>query len=138
MAIVCDPRQAVLELHQAIAQPETSLVIFFCSSDYDLDVLAAEINARFAGVPVIGATTAGEIGPAGYRAGSLVGVSFSVDSCTPVIGHIAGLSSVGEAAVQADVWAMRRQVQDEAATGGRDPGRDADDLAAEGGPSGLG
>ncbi len=115
-SLASDPRQAVLELHQAIAQPETSLVIFFCSSDYDLDILAAEINARFAGVPVIGATTAGEIGPAGYRVGSLVGVSFSKDCCTSVIGRIGGLAGVGEAAVQADVWAMRRQVQDE--TGG--------------------
>ena len=100
-SLASDPRQAVLEMHQAIAQPETALVIFFCSSDYDLDVLAAEINTRFAGIPVIGATTAGEIGPAGYRAGSLVGVSFSVASCTPVIGHITGMSSVGDAAVQA-------------------------------------
>lgn len=113
-SLASDPRQAVLEMHQAIAQPETVLVIFFCSSDYDLDVLAAEINTRFADIPVIGATTAGEIGPAGYRAGSLVGVSFSVASCTPVIGHITGLSSVGDAAVQADVWVMRRQVQEEA------------------------
>jgi len=108
-----DPRQAVLELHQATTQPETSLVIFFCSSDYDLDVLAAEINTQFAGIPVIGATTAGEIGLAGYRAGSLVGVSFSAASCAPVIGSIAGLACLGEAAVQTDVWAMRRQVQDE-------------------------
>lgn len=113
-SLVSDPRQAVLELHQAIAQPETSLMIFFCSSDYDLDILAAEINTQFAGIPVIGATTAGEIGPAGYRAGSLVGVSFSSASCTAVIGHIAGLTSVGEAAMQADVWAMCRQVEDEA------------------------
>lgn len=113
-SLASDPRQAVLELHQAITQPETSLVIFFCSSDYDLDTLAAEINTQFAGIPVIGATTAGEIGPAGYRAGSLVGISFSSASCSAVVGLIPGLASVGEAAVQADVWAMRRQVQDEA------------------------
>lgn len=109
-----DPRQAVQELHQAIAQPGMSLVIFFCSSDYDLDVLAAEIKLRFAGTPVFGCTTAGEIGPAGYRAGSLVGVSFSAGSCRAVIGHIAGLSSVDEAAVRAGVRALRRQVEDAA------------------------
>lgn len=113
-SLASDPRQAVQELHQAIAQPETSLVIFFCSSDYDLHFLAEEINTQFAGIPVIGATTAGEIGPAGYRAGSLVGVGFSSDSCMPVVGCISGLASVSDAAVQADVWAMRRQVQDEA------------------------
>jgi hypothetical protein len=109
-----DPRQAVQELHQAIAQPGTSLVIFFCSSNYDLDVLAAEINTQFAGIPVFGCTTAGEIGPAGYCAGSLVGVGFSTAGCSAVIGHIDGLTSVDEAAVRAEVWAMRRQVEDEA------------------------
>ncbi len=113
-SLASDPRQAVQELHQAVVQPETSLVIFFCSSDYDLNVLAEEINTQFPGIPVIGATTAGEIGPAGYRAGSLVGVSFSADSCMPVIGRIGGLANIGDAAVQADVWALRRQVQDEA------------------------
>ena len=113
-SLASDPRQAVLELHQAITQPEMSLVIFFCSSDYDRDTLAAEINTQFAGIPVIGATTAGEIGPAGYLAGGLVGVSFTTASCTAVIGHIVGLASVGEPAVQAEVGAMRRQVQDEA------------------------
>ena len=40
-----------------------SLVLFFCSSEYDRDALAAEMARRFAGVPVVGCTTAGEIGP---------------------------------------------------------------------------
>lgn len=113
-SLASDPRQAVQELHQAIAQSEMSLVIFFCSSGYDLDVLAAQINVQFAGTPVFGCTTAGEIGPAGYRAGSLAGASFSAASCRAVIGRINGLSSVDEAAVRAEVWAMRRQVEDEA------------------------
>lgn len=109
-----DPRQAVQELHLAIAQPEMSLVVFFCSSDYDLAVLAAEINTQFAGIPVVGCTTAGEIGPAGYRAGSLVGASFSAASCSAVIGRIDGLASVDEAAVRDAAWTSRRQVRDEA------------------------
>jgi len=113
-SLASDPRQAVQELHQAIAQPDMSLVIFFCSSGYDLEILTAEINTQFAGVPVFGCTTAGEIGPAGYRAGSLVGVSFSAGSCSAVVGHIDGLASVDEAAVRAEVWAVRRQVPDEA------------------------
>lgn len=109
-----DPRLAVKELHRAIAQPGMALVIFFCSSDYDLDALAAEISTKFAGVPVVGCTTAGEIGPAGYCVGSLAGVSFSAAGCSAVIGHIAGLASIDEAVVRAKVWAMRRQVEEEA------------------------
>lgn len=70
-----DPAVAVEEFYQAVAQPDSALVIFFCSSQYDLPQLAAELNRRFADTPVIGCTTAGEIGPAGYLSGSLCGFS---------------------------------------------------------------
>jgi len=79
-----EARQAVQEFHAALAQPDAELVIFFCSSEYDLEVLAAEMNRLFAGVQVVGCTTAGEIGPAGYRSHSLSGASFAVGSCLAV------------------------------------------------------
>ena len=68
-----DPATAVRELHEAIAQPDAALAVFFCSSTYDLDALAAELNVRFAGVTLIGCTTAGEITPVGYQDGSITG-----------------------------------------------------------------
>lgn len=71
-----DPRQAVVEFYQAVAQPDTGLVVFFCSSDYDLDAIACEMVRRFAGVQVIGCTTAGQFGPLGYRDTGLSGASF--------------------------------------------------------------
>ena len=49
-----DPREAVAEFHAGVAQPDTTLVIFFCSSEYDRDVLAAEMGRRFAGAQVVG------------------------------------------------------------------------------------
>lgn len=79
-----EARQAVKEFHATLAQPDAELVIFFCSSEYDLDVLAAEMNHLFAGVQVVGCTTAGEIGPAGYRSHSLSGASFATGSCVAV------------------------------------------------------
>lgn len=79
-----EAQQAVKEFHAAVAQPDAELVIFFCSSEYDLDVLAAEMNHLFAGVQVVGCTTAGEIGPAGYRSHSLSGASFAAGSCVAV------------------------------------------------------
>ncbi len=42
-----DPREAVCEFHAAVAQPEMALVIFFCSSEYDLEVLAGEMRRLF-------------------------------------------------------------------------------------------
>jgi len=83
-----DPREAVEELYAGVAQPDMTLVMFFCSSEYDREVLAAEMGRLFAGVQVVGCTTAGEIGPAGCRDHSIAGVSFSADACTAVTGRI--------------------------------------------------
>jgi hypothetical protein len=93
----CNPRatKAVEEFHDAVAQSNPALVIFFCSSDYDLDVLAAEIGRRFADVPTIGCTTAGEIGPVGCREHSFVGASLSSTVCQAVVGTIDQLHNFG-------------------------------------------
>ena len=74
-----DARLAVREFHAAVHQDDTAVVVFFCSSRYDLDALADEMNRLFAGVKVIGCTSAGEIGPAGYRDFSLCGASFPAE-----------------------------------------------------------
>jgi hypothetical protein len=83
-----DARQAAQELHASVAQPGMELVLFFCSNDYDLDALAAELNHLFAGVQLVGCTTAGEIGPGGYQVRGLAGVSFSSGTCTAVSGYV--------------------------------------------------
>jgi hypothetical protein len=67
------------------------LVIFFCSSEYDLDAVADEMNRLFAGVQVVGCTTAGEIGPNACQH-SLTGASFAADSCTAVSARLDNLS----------------------------------------------
>lgn len=105
-----DARQAVDELYAAIAQPDMALVVFFCSSRFDLGALAAAINTRFAGTAVIGCTTAGEIGPAGYRDGSLVGVSFPSASCAAAIGHLDRLAQFDAADAHVLASALRQQV----------------------------
>jgi hypothetical protein len=87
-----DPREAVDELHDGLTQPDLSLVLFFCSTDYDRDQLATALRERFAGARVAGCTTAGEIGPAGCRDRSLTGVSFATAACTPVAGLLEDLS----------------------------------------------
>jgi len=87
-----EAHQAVEEFPGAVAQPNMELVVFFCSSEYDLDVLAAEMNRLFAGIQVVGCTTAGEIGPAGYHQHSLSGASFPAGSCVAVSGLLDRLS----------------------------------------------
>lgn len=86
-----DAREAARELHAGLAQPDMALVVFFCSSAYDLDVLGEELWRLFAGVQVVGCTTAGEIGPSGYLDHSVTGASFpagSFDVVSGIIGHL--------------------------------------------------
>jgi hypothetical protein len=88
----------VHEFYEAVSQPDMDMVLFFCSSAYDLDVLAAEMGHLFAGNQVVGCTTAGEIGPAGYRQHSLAGASFSTDCCVAVSGLLGRLDKFDIAA----------------------------------------
>jgi hypothetical protein len=83
-----DARIAVAEFHAAVNQPNIALVVFFSSSAYDLDILATEMTRLFAGVQVVGCTTAGEIGPEGYCEHSLTGASFPADRFTAASGHL--------------------------------------------------
>ena len=71
-----DEEQAVQELYDQIYQPDAEVVIFFCSSKYDLDRLGNALKTRFP-CSLMGCTTAGEITSAGYHEGSLVGVSLA-------------------------------------------------------------
>jgi hypothetical protein len=102
-----DARAAVREFHAGVSQPDMAFVLFFCSSEYDLDALADEMQRQFAGVQVIGCTTAGEIGPAGYRDHSITGASFATGSFAAVSGLIGPLRefdlAAGEAFAQAQL-----------------------------------
>jgi hypothetical protein len=83
-----DARDAVREFHASVVQPDMALVIFFCSVHYELGTLASEMQHLFAGVQVIGCTTAGEIGPEGYRDRTISGASFPSGSFTAASGRI--------------------------------------------------
>jgi hypothetical protein len=74
-----DPEAAVRELAEALEQPDVGLLIIFFSSTYDPVRLSAALKARFGSTTVIGCSTSGEIGPAGYVDQSLSGVSIHRD-----------------------------------------------------------
>jgi len=84
--------EAVSELAVQIRQDACALILFFCSSAYDLDVLAEEMNKQFPRDQIVGCTTAGEIGPIGYLKHGLVGISFAADSFAIATDAINGLS----------------------------------------------
>lgn len=106
-----DPRTAVREFHAGVSRSNISLVIFFCSSHYDLDVIADEMNKRFPDVLVVGCTTAGEIGPAGYRTYSLSGVSFPSSSCQTTVGHYDSLQQFEPSKAQGFVNNLLQQLE---------------------------
>jgi len=70
-----DSRQAVRELAEKIRQPDPALVLFYCSTSYDLSEVAAELSEQLETENVLGCTSAGEIGPDGYGSRSLAGLS---------------------------------------------------------------
>lgn len=107
-----DPRQAVAEFHEQVAQPDMALVMFFCSSQYDLAVLAEEMNRRFVGVQVVGCTTAGEIGTDGYVSQSIAGLSFPSEGWVAVAGRLEHLQDFTTAKGRHFPQALLRQLKE--------------------------
>lgn len=119
-----DARQAAREFHDAVAQPDMALVVFFCSIDYDLEVLGAQIDGLFPGVQVIGCTTAGEIGPVGYRDASISGASFPAGTFTAACGRIDALQQFDSVRTQSLTQDLMQRLESVA------PGSDADSTFA--------
>lgn len=99
------PEAAARELAAQLAGERPGLVVFFSSTCYDLDVLGPALAQAFGDIPVIGCTTAGEIGPTGYVDGALTGFSLPAGGCQLASRLIPRLSAFqiadGHAAVDA-------------------------------------
>ncbi|WP_021029125.1 nitric oxide-sensing protein NosP [Litchfieldella anticariensis] len=107
-----DAREAAREFHARVSQPGMALVVFFCSSMYDLEALADELNGLFSDVPVVGCTTAGEIGPAGYLTHSLTGASFPSSSCMAATGLLQELQQFESRVGNEFAQDLLRQLED--------------------------
>lgn len=83
-SVSSDEKDAVREFYHGLdlTEGDTELVIFFCSPDYNTDLLEKELNRAFGDIPLIGCTTAGEITPEGYHDGSLTGAAFGKEHFT--------------------------------------------------------
>ncbi len=109
-----DARQVVRDFRDAVVQPDMSLVVFFCSADYDLNVLADEMHRCFPDTEVVGCTTAGEIGPAGYRGHSLSGFSLSARAFTAATGCLGSLQAFSLGDTQNLVQRMLQRLESKA------------------------
>ena len=89
-----DTRKAAQELYDTLSVSDPELVVFFCSANYDLDVLAEELLRLFCSIRVIGCTTSGEIGPLGYEYNSISGFCLPRDTFHVAIEVIEGVRDV--------------------------------------------
>lgn len=101
-----DAVEAVKELQFQFASHASGLIIFFCSSHYDLSVIATSFNALFPGVKIVGCTSAGEIGPHGYTEHSLCAVSFPADNFSVVTDRLDDLNNLTGDRISSFVKAM--------------------------------
>jgi hypothetical protein len=69
-------RDAIFSLREQIWQDDIDLVVFFASPEFDRSEIEQAIGIEFAGINVIGCTTAGEITTDGYKEGTITGISF--------------------------------------------------------------
>ncbi len=77
MSAAADASVAVAELAAELLPAKPGFVLFFCSAEYDRPALEQAFAHFFAGVPLAGCTTAGEITPRGYDQGTICALGFS-------------------------------------------------------------
>jgi hypothetical protein len=90
-SVAADASAAAAELATKLALTDAGLVIFFCSPSYDRDELSGELAGRFGDAQLVGCTTAGELGPAGFKDRGISGVGFSSRCCAAASGWVGPL-----------------------------------------------
>lgn len=106
-----DPQEASRELAAALTPVADGLSIVFASSRYAPDALAASLDAAFGPTPLVGCTTAGEIGPDGYQEGSLIGACFAPGEIDFEIGLLEDLTNTDAPSMALFAQALRSRLQ---------------------------
>ncbi|ACS86501.1 FIST N-terminal domain-containing protein [Musicola paradisiaca] len=97
-----DPGQAVAEFANKLGHEGIDTVIFFCSPNYDLDILGRELKNAFS-CPCIGCTSSGQIGTEGFQYSGLLGLGLGKNFRThsfmiqPLIDYSAAVADIAEA-----------------------------------------
>jgi hypothetical protein len=86
--------EAAAHLREQIGHSNVSLAVAFVSNQYDRSRMARHLHREFSGTTLIGCTTAGEIGPHGYAANGVAGLSFGRNDVLCDVGLIEQVSKV--------------------------------------------
>jgi hypothetical protein len=104
------PAAAAAELRRLISHDKAGLALAFVSNRYDRDAMADCLRREFGSVPVIGCTTAGEIGPWGYMEGGVSGLTLGRDDLIYEIGMMEGVSRLDIRHGQAFAYGLRQRL----------------------------
>lgn len=104
-----DPWQAAQELAAELNHPDLRWVVFFCSAEYPLAELELALNQAFADQELVGCTTAGELGVAGYAQGSISALAFSENFFSLAMTLIQPLENFSLARAQQEVNQLLEQ-----------------------------
>jgi hypothetical protein len=112
IAATLEPRSdvAASEIYAQIRQDHTGLAMVFMSPTHDREALARQFQHDFSAIPLIGCTTAGEIGPLGYTDGGLSGFSLSERDIVCEIGVLEGVSRQKPRDAQAFAFDLRQRL----------------------------
>lgn len=109
-----EPGAAARELAAALDQPDVGLVIIFASTAFSLDLLGPALRENFGAATLIGCTTAGEIGPAGYVDDSLSGMSIQRDDLMFEVAVLEQLSSIDPLVCQRAAYRLKEALRQRA------------------------
>ncbi|MEN0105367.1 MAG: nitric oxide-sensing protein NosP [Pseudomonas sp.] len=76
MSTATEPEQVAQELARQLIHPHLGFVLFFCSAQYDLELLGPTLEQYFGGIGLVGCTSAGEITQQGYGRNCVTAVGF--------------------------------------------------------------
>lgn len=103
-----NPAVAIQQLAEQIKIPEQSALIFFCSADYDPEIVSRECNKHFDCL-ILGCSSAGEIG-CHYQSGGIVGLSLSKSDFAVSAQFVSPLSEYGSRQAEDTMRALRAQL----------------------------
>jgi hypothetical protein len=101
---------AVAEIEVTLGGGPLGLLVVFASTAYPREALAAELAARFPDVPIIGSSTAGELGPRGHRQRTLCAAAFPKDDFEAVTRSIQDLATVDVARAREEATTLRQRL----------------------------
>lgn len=107
-------RDAAAAVNDIAAQLDTNgacFLLVFVPDGLDPDTIATALNAQFAGVPMFGCTTAGQITPEGYKTDALLVLSFSKAHFRCATHLISPLKPLSIKQVASDVRKLSAQFQ---------------------------